>query len=630
MKILFIQLPLPDHGHAYIQGNVEYAPAAMAAYLRLRTKLPVSFEFLPFYLANFASNRIITRYITALRPDAVAFTTYLWNLERGLRIAAEIKKAHPDITVIFGGPEISPGSYAFADTRPQVDFFVHGEGEWFFSKYLEGDDIGRHATVIRGNMLITQPQDELIPADDITEPFTNNYLNTMADGSIFLELTRGCPYRCSYCYYSKNCAAVREAPVDVLLRALDRKNMGLSEIYILSPTFNRTRSFRKNLERIAARNPGISLHTEMRANGIDGPLARAIYDAGFRSLEIGLQTLTPAALKSVGRRADVRKELQGMRHLRDAGIDLKIGVIPGLPGDTPEGFTRTVETLVGMGFSDSIELYRLMLLPGTRIREMADLAPALYQDRPPYYLIQGWDFTRGSLAAVIDETTRATGSLQHSSLLPDFTRSSSGLLVQGVLIDGRAPSSWDASRYGGIIETAVFSFHVIMHGSLPDPRLLQQLVSGLPHDDQLYHIILHTDHLLDQEMVRGIQDLLPEDSLHRRMHLYSGADPSTVRFHQVMSDITNYATAMDSYSAVTPVFRIGTANYRHLLDSGLTPGHILVADDIYPTMKKFLVDIYGDAVECVAFEREADMADFYTVTGTGVFRMPEFSTRTLY
>ncbi|MBP7584475.1 MAG: hypothetical protein KBA61_10600, partial [Spirochaetes bacterium] len=94
MKLLFVQLPLHDHSHSYIQGNVEYAPAVMAAYIGRNAPGAVSFEFLPFLYANFSSNRVIARYITALGPYIVSFSTYLWNLERNLRIAALLKEAN--------------------------------------------------------------------------------------------------------------------------------------------------------------------------------------------------------------------------------------------------------------------------------------------------------------------------------------------------------------------------------------------------------------------------------------------------------------------------------------------------------------------------------------------------------
>ena len=88
-------------------------------------------------------------------------------------------------------------------------------------------------------------------------------------------------------------------------------------------------------------------------------------------MEVGIQTLSIEVLKRIGRHSDPYQELKGMEHLKQAGIELTIGVIPGLPGEERDTFVRTVERLVSLGFADEIALYPLMILPGTAIRDMA-------------------------------------------------------------------------------------------------------------------------------------------------------------------------------------------------------------------------------------------------------------------
>ena len=105
-----------------------------------------------------------------------------------------------NIQIIIGGAEINHGSISLITTRDYVDYFVIGEGEWFFQKLLTGQDLSQYEININDNRIIYQPECELIPSADIFEPFTGRMINTMSDGSMFLELSRGCPYKCSYCY----------------------------------------------------------------------------------------------------------------------------------------------------------------------------------------------------------------------------------------------------------------------------------------------------------------------------------------------------------------------------------------------------------------------------------------------
>lgn len=88
ITILFVQLPLLDHGYNYIQGNVPYAPAAMAAYLRRYHHDAVAVDHLPFVMANLCSDRVIRRYIAGAMPDILCFSCYLWNVERSLETPA--------------------------------------------------------------------------------------------------------------------------------------------------------------------------------------------------------------------------------------------------------------------------------------------------------------------------------------------------------------------------------------------------------------------------------------------------------------------------------------------------------------------------------------------------------------
>ncbi|HPJ42241.1 MAG TPA: hypothetical protein PLY21_07950, partial [Spirochaetota bacterium] len=78
MKILFIQLPLQDHSHGYINGNIDYAPAAISGFIAERFN-NISCITLPAVIANFGSDELIVKYILSVKPEYISFTSYLWN-----------------------------------------------------------------------------------------------------------------------------------------------------------------------------------------------------------------------------------------------------------------------------------------------------------------------------------------------------------------------------------------------------------------------------------------------------------------------------------------------------------------------------------------------------------------------
>ncbi len=626
MKILFVQLPLLDHSHSYIAGNVEYAPASMAGYIKRAFGNSVDIEYLPFILSNFASNEIIARYILAINPDIVSFTCYLWNVERNMRIARMIKNRRHGVIILAGGPEISENSWALSKYHETVDFFIQGEGEWFFSRYMEGD-FSRYARPVNRNMTITQPADQLLPPSEIVEPFTHRMLNSMSDGSIFLELTRGCPYKCNYCYYSKNAQKVREMPFDLLLKAIgmaDRHD--LNEIYILSPTFNRTKDFLEKLRVLASLHHSVRLHTEMRSDGIDKPTAKLLYQAGFRSLEIGLQTMSSVSLATIGRKTNVDAELRGMDALQAAGIELKIGVIPGLPGDTPDEFIATVDRLCELGFSESIEYYPLMVLPGTGIRDRAETEGVDFQLAPPYYLLNGWNFDLPTLRAIAGYCEDKTGLTHSYRALPDLSSDPNGALCKGIRFDGDVPERWEVAQFAGRIETNVFSFIITVKENRNLAACLKLLLRGLPGEDQLYNIMIHTNTLVDDRVIRNLIEENESDSLFARVRIFEDESAGfTIVIYQVFDEMSAYQKALHRYDFIIPVFKITRGNYGSFLQmNGDEIENIILGDGAFYLVSEHLSDHYSDRVENISFENENEQKEFYRRTDREFVALPSF------
>ncbi len=618
MKILFLQLPLLDHAGGYLYGNVEYGPAAVAGYLRRHFGGACAVSLTPQAVSCFGSDRLLERYVLAEKPDLVGFTCYLWNIERTLCIAGRLKEAGIE-TVVLGGPEIEQSSWALGEKRT-ADLFVSGEGEWFFREYFSAAGIGRHIRQVNGNRFVRQPDDALIPAHSIAEPLTGRMIGPGLDGTAYLELVRGCPHRCSYCFYSKRARRVRELPFDTLLEAM-RLYPDAKELYILSPAFEKSRAFRERLRALEDNNPGIALHTEMRAGGIDDAAASLMYRAGFRGLEVGLQTLTPGALKIAGRTGNPEEELLGMEALKKAGISLKIGIIPGLPGDTPEEFIAAVDELIRRGFAEEIELYPLMVLPGTAVREYCDTQGYLYQEKPPYYFRSGGGFFFSDLAGIMDYVESETGYSGRVPSLPDFTAGEGGLFSKGVRFNGGRPDSWDCGRYAAAIETGIFSFHIELPGPEDAYRGLPRLLSGLP-DEGLFNIILYCDEILDEAGIRRILERHDADCFYRRLHFFDSWDRGLrFRVHQVFTDGRRAARALELYSMVGPILRVdGTGGAPGPRDPG--GPDILVAAGAYRKIGATLRKKYGGAIESVAFESEADQEAFFRDTGTDYVRLP--------
>lgn len=270
-------------------------------------------------------------------------------------------------------------------------------------------------------------------------------------------------------------------PFSLLTRAL-KSNPNLSEIYILSPTFDASPDFKKRLNILREMKHNTNLHTELRASRISPETAQLLSDAGFKSLEVGLQTLTPHSLETVRRNSNPERELEGICHLRDAGIDLKIGIIPGLPGDTPDSFRYTVDRLLDLNLGDSIELYPLMILPGTAIREQAERDKVSFMKEPPYFYLDGWGMSTQDIKDISLYLEEATGLSQSSFSIPDFSFSDTEkeALTAACILNDDSGQYWESSEIIDCIETSLFSYHFTTPLNARLYGILKKLLIKLP------------------------------------------------------------------------------------------------------------------------------------------------------
>lgn len=617
MKILFIQLPLIDHSYGYVNGNIDYAPAVISSFINKNFN-DIICKTLPSVISNFCSDDVIIRYSVSESPDIICFTSYLWNVERNLRLSRILRDKMDSVLILFGGPEISEGSIALSEYYPEVDIFISGEGEWFFEQFLSGKDI--NYIEIEGNSIALQRSNELIVKESIVEPLSANRLNTSIDGSVFIEMTRGCPYKCSYCFYSKNQNSVRELPFSLLTDVI-KKRKDVREIYILSPTFDRSREFVSNLKILKNMNHNVKLHTEIRTDRITVEIADLMYDAGFRSLEVGLQSMNKKALGNVQRDSDPEKELSGIENLADTGIDLKIGIIPGLPGDDIAGFRKTVDVLSDRGFGNFIEFYPLMILPGTAIREKSKKDKINFQDKPPYYFIEGWNFKFDQIKKLSSYIEKKTGMSSKVFYLPDFTRNEDYLFVRGLFLNDDK-SFKDIDRLIGKVDTFVVDLHFLIENDQTFCDRIRKFIETADNS-RLFNIILYTDLILNDDFFIKTVREFETDNFYRRLNIFNSfAEGSLFHFFQVTDKINVYMEALKNYQFIIPVFYVNSVSLKDLLDKDFNDIPLLVEDGLYPEIRDFLISNYNENPEYVAFKNADEMQKFYEDIEMEIVKFP--------
>lgn len=402
--ILLIQLPIPQLNFGARTGNVPLAAACIkqAAVGRIRSGIDILSESASTYLGDAA----LVDAIVASRPAAIGFTVYNWNIDRSLYLAERLKSIYSPY-IVFGGPEATPDNDR---TRSRsVDAVVFGPGEAGLTRLVVAGSETRTAAVSGDADLIFK---------SAPSPYLNGLLEPEIDDMVYLEGQRGCPYRCGFCFYHKSKGKITRVDRHVILDAVQWTiDRGVSELSFLDPSLNARPRLKELLKQLTIMNKDrkLLLSGEIRAESVDSATADLYESAGFAMFEIGLQTITPRALSLMNRPTQLNRFLDGTRLLKERGIVPRIDLIVGLPGDSPEGFRRSLRFVADHGLHDDVQVFPLSVLPGTDFRRQSETLRLVYEPDPPYTVIGTPTFSADDILHAFDEAE----DLLDVALFPD-------------------------------------------------------------------------------------------------------------------------------------------------------------------------------------------------------------------
>ena len=354
--------------------------------------------------------------ILAHEPRVVGVGVYIWNVEQATRLVADLKRVRPGVTVVVGGPEVS-----YETDRQEIarlaDYVITGEADWAFGELCErilsgrrpltkvipaelpefvvqGSGYGVQGSVAEreGPSVLNPERRTLNPLRRLALPYELYTDEDIAHRVIYVEASRGCPFKCEFCLSSLD-VPVRNVPPDDFLahmgRLLDR---GARRFKFVDRTFNLNLNVsRPILEFFLGRyQPGLFLHFEMIPDRLPEALREPIrrFPPGALQFEVGVQTFNEEVSARISRRQDNAKLAENLRFLREeTGVHVHADLIVGLPGEGVESFAAGFDRLVALG-PQEIQVGMLKRLRGTPIvRHDAEFGMA-YSPYAPYEILQ--------------------------------------------------------------------------------------------------------------------------------------------------------------------------------------------------------------------------------------------------
>ncbi len=485
MKVLFVQLPSQDPGWDSVPANVPLAAGYLAAYAESKGLLArQDWACIDQSVCDYGSDSAIIETIARHAPELCCFSLYSWNLERSVYIATKAQSASSHTRFIAGGPEVVRG-LPVAERSP-FHSLVEGEGELAFARIL--DDL-------RLNLPLSKlySSSELLDLATLPNPYLAGTIPFASDKPVHLETMRGCPSRCSYCYYGKNYGSIRRFPQDTATRVTELAGKaGVRELYCIDPSFHAAPGLADRLVELARANTsGLTLHAELRLESVTEEIGRLYAAAGFASAEVGLQSVNPEALAAINRSWDRPAFERGAEILVKNGIVTKTGLILGLPFDSYEKVIQTFDFLGMHGLGQEAELYPLSLLPGTTVRERADEWGMTRMEKPPYWVTSTDWISRDDMADAVAAFEESFDVEWASPPAPHFVREEHGLVA---FVDARKGENIDWLR----LNPSRLANSITILADSDDPEMLSRLARSardLRRDNPytLYQIVLFSD-----------------------------------------------------------------------------------------------------------------------------------------
>ena len=137
---------------------------------------------------------LIAEQLLALDPKIIGLGVYIWNVVQTTQVVQLLKALRPDITIVLGGPEVSFETESQEICR-LADHVITGWGDVSFPKLCRA--------LLEG----PQPLMKVIAGEQpalsaITLPYDEYTSEDLANRLLYVEASRGCPFKCEFCLSS--------------------------------------------------------------------------------------------------------------------------------------------------------------------------------------------------------------------------------------------------------------------------------------------------------------------------------------------------------------------------------------------------------------------------------------------
>ncbi len=355
---------------------------------------PRLFDFFRHEYRNAVLSRIFSyreemlRKIADFEPDVLGFQVLTANYPWALDIARAVKKARPDLPIVFGGyfPTASPQHVLQNDC---VDYVMKGECEHAFADLVSMIEAGEvdptltNLAMRRDGALVDNDVRPYI--DDLdTLPFPDKdlfrRLGAPFDVGHMIMTRRGCPYGCTFCgnnlwrkVYFKDDPNYMFTPKFLRGRTPEnvveelkvvKRDYGVKLLRINDDDFPYDTRWLTRFSELLTDESRIPYKCFVNPNSMNEESAHLLKITGCEQVQMGVQSMNPILRKAMGRPMPEKIIARAISVMRNEGIGLFCDQIYGLPGENEDDYKAMV-SFYRSNPTDFVNVYWMNYFPGT-------------------------------------------------------------------------------------------------------------------------------------------------------------------------------------------------------------------------------------------------------------------------
>jgi radical SAM superfamily enzyme YgiQ (UPF0313 family) len=366
------------------QGIYPLASGYLEAAARADPDLREQYTFEKFSRA--VDDPTIPAVVAAVDADIYAFSCYVWNMGLVRRLIRAVRASRPSAYIVLGGPQVMHRAHIYLAAQDDRAFVCNGEGERTFPNLLRQLSLAvpdfRSVRGLsfheNGHLVTTSAEERIRDLNEVPSPYLTNVMDSRQSVWGVLETNRGCPFKCTYCYWggATNAKVTRYELQRILDEITWFGDNRVLYLFIADANFGMLARDLEIAQHIASTRARtgypVSVYFSSSKNTPDkvSKIATLLAESGLVStLPISLQTTSETTLASI-KRENIRPEsylqLQGV--LNEKKVSSFIELIWPLPGETLQSFCAGIGDLCRMG-ANSFAIYPLLLIGNVEMEQ---------------------------------------------------------------------------------------------------------------------------------------------------------------------------------------------------------------------------------------------------------------------